>query len=62
MITEKAREANKQAEDSRSTQETKIKMILTKDNATEQINCNKPWRCVIKRNVLDGGGYDENIY
>lgn len=38
----------------------KTVMVLS-GKREEEINRNKPWRIVIRRNVTNGGGSDENI-
>lgn len=36
-------------------------VVVLPDKKEEEINRNKPWRIVIRRNVVDGGSTDEDI-
>jgi hypothetical protein len=36
-------------------------VVVLPDKKEEKINRNKPWRIVIRRNVVDGGSTDEDI-
>ena len=36
-------------------------VVFLPDKKEEKINRNKPWRIVIRRNVVDGGSTDEDI-
>ena len=36
-------------------------VVVLPDKKEEKINRNKPWRIVIRRNVVDGGSTDEAI-
>lgn len=36
-------------------------VVVLSDKKEEKINRNKPWRIVIRRNVVDGGSIDEDI-
>lgn len=36
-------------------------VVVLPDKKEEKINRNKPWRIVIRRNVVDGGSIDEDI-
>ena len=36
-------------------------VVVRPDKKEEKINRNKPWRIVIRRNVVDGGSTDEDI-
>ena len=36
-------------------------VVVLSDKKEENINRNKPWRIVIRRNVVDGGSIDEDI-
>ena len=36
-------------------------VVVLPDKIEEKINRNKPWRIVIRRNVVDGGSTDEDI-
>ena len=37
-------------------------VVVLQEKNEEEINCNKPWRIVIRRNIANGGGSDENIF
>ena len=37
-------------------------VVVLQENNEEEINRNKPWRIVIRRNIVNGGGSDENIF
>ena len=37
-------------------------VVVLQGKTEEEINRNKPWRIVIRRNIVNGGGSDENIF
>ncbi len=37
-------------------------VVVLQEKNEEEINRNKPWRIVIRRNIVNGGGSDENIF
>ena len=37
-------------------------VVVLQEKNEEEINRNKPWRIVIRRNIVTGGGSDENIF
>ena len=44
------------------TNETQRFNIISSNTEEKEINRNKPWRIVIRRNVVNGGNCDENIH
>ena len=42
--------------------ERQREVVVLPEKKEEKINRNKPWRIVIRRNVVNGGGSDENIF
>ena len=37
-------------------------VVVLQEKNEEEINRNKPWRIVIRRNIVNGGGSDANIF
>lgn len=37
-------------------------VVVLQEKDKEEINRNKPWRIVIRRNIVNGGGSDKNIF
>lgn len=37
-------------------------VVVLQEKNEEEINRNKPWRIVIRRSIVNGGGSDENIF
>lgn len=55
------------SKDNKDTHESMInemqkKVVVLQGKNEEEINRNKPWRIVIRRNIANGGGSDENIF
>lgn len=53
--------ANFESIDINTINEMQRSVVVLPDKKEEKINRNKPWRIVIRRNVVDGGSTDEDI-